>query len=100
MVAALLGRPEQIDDAYVQQQVVEGRMSDDDAELICRHVLRSRGRNRLTNQIRDTRVHLVVETLQQEGASFRAACARVAPFVHLTAAAVVSICRKERQRSV
>ena len=96
-IAAILGRPEQINDAYVRRRAENGLLSEEDAELISRHVLHRRGRNRLTNQIRDVRINRLVEALQEEGISFRAACARVAPFVNLSAPAVVSICRKERK---
>ena len=42
--------------------------------------------------------NILVEALQEEGASFRAACARVAPCVYLSAEGVTSICQKERRR--
>ena len=96
-IAAVLGSREDIDDAYLRRRVEAGRLSAEDAALISRHVLHGRGRNRLTNAARDARVYLVVEALQSEGASFRSACARVAPFVNLSAPAIISVCQKERK---
>ena len=96
----LLGRREKIDEAYVRREAKKGRLSDEAADLICRYVLRSRGRNFLANAKRDISINIVVEALQEEGASFRAACARVAPFVNLSASAIISVCQKERRRNV
>lgn len=96
-IAALLGSPEYIDDDYLRRRVEEGLLSAEDAELISRHVLHVKGRNRLTNAKRDVWINMVVETLEAEGASFRAACARIAPFLHRSPGAVVSVCQKERK---
>ena len=76
----------------------EGRLSDEDANPVYQHIVQSRGRNFLENAHRDIRINIVVEALQEKGASFRAACARVAPCVYLSAQGVTSICRKERRR--
>ena len=96
-IAAYVGGAETIDDDSLQNRVERGLLTAEDAALISRHVLHGRGRNRLTNAKRDARINLVVAALQDEGASFRAACARVAPVVNLSRPAVVSICRKERR---
>ena len=97
-IAAIIERPEKIDEALLRRRAEEGRLSDEEADLICQHILHSRGRNFLEKAHRDIRINIVVEALQEKGASFRAACARVAPFVYLSAEGVTSICQKERRR--
>ena len=94
----LIGQPEKIGRDYVERRRARGEMSDDDARSVLSLFDRP-GRCRLTNVIRDVRIDMVVERLQEEGLSLRSACKRVsevAPMV-LSASAIVSIVRKERK---
>lgn len=96
-IAAIIGWPETIDENYVRRAAAEGRVSDEDADLICR-AFRRKGRRGIANVIRDVRIRQVVEALIEEGLGFRAASKRVAPFVHLSPSGVRSVVRKERLR--
>ena len=90
----IIGRPAKIDEGYVRRRE---DLTAEAKDLICDESFRRRGRRRLTNLIRDVRIHIVVEALRSEGASLRAACRRVTRVLPLSYGAVESIYRKERR---
>ena len=92
----LYGKPEDIDEEYVKRHWHKHGYPDDDLPLVL-STFRKKGRRRLTKLIRDVRIDLMVESLQDTGLSFRKSCAKVAPIVSLSPSGVVSVCQKERR---
>lgn len=95
IIRARIGRWPKIDPNHVRQ---DGNLSEHEKQLVL-DGMRKKGRPRLANLIRDVRIHMVVEALLDEGLTYRQACRRVAPFVHLSPSGVDSVVRKERLAS-
>ena len=96
-----LGSPEEITRSNIEQHMRRLGMPEvtiEDTIDALQPILSRRGRPYFKNVVRDVKINIVVERLQDEGCSFRQACKQVASFVNLSPSAVVSICQKLRKR--